>query len=195
MVTSTRTSFIRSLLLWSISFLIIPISGYLGTLLVSRINNLGSALIGGAVVGAFAGFAQALASRRRLPQLRWTLASTIGTSLGVAAGTFAVDYRTSLADLVVGGAITGLIVGFAQTIALPARTRLRWVWLPAMAALWAGAWAVTTLAGIKVDEQFIVFGASGATVYTVLAGALLYLLLPPVAPPILTLDRELAATR
>ncbi len=195
MAARIRPSFIRSLLLWSISFLIIPISGYLGTFLVGRIDNLGSALIGGAIVGTLVGFAQALASRRRLSKLRWTLASTIGTSLGVAAGTFAIDYRTALTDLIVGGAITGIIVGLAQTLALPARTRLRWVWLPATAALWAGAWAVTTLAGIKVDEQFIVFGASGASVYTVLAGALLYLLMPPVAPPVLTHDSELTATR
>ena len=195
MATRLRPSFIRSLLLWSISFVIIPLAGYLGTFLVGRIDNLGSALIGGAIVGALVGFAQAVASRRRLPKLGWTLASTIGTSLGVAAGTFAIDYRTTLTDLIVGGLITGLIVGLAQTLALPARTRLRWVWLPAAAALWAGAWAVTTLAGIKVDEQFIVFGASGASVYTVLAGVLLYLLLPPVIASATTLDSELAATR
>jgi hypothetical protein len=179
-ISGRTSSIVRSVLLWSISFLIIPLAGYLGTFLVGRIDNLASALAGGAIVGALVGLGQAVASRGRLPKLRWTLATTIGTGLGVAAGSLAVGYRTTLTDLIVGGAITGLVVGLGQTLALPARTRLRWVWLPAMAALWPSAWAVTTLAGIKVEEQFIVFGASGASVYTVLAGILLYVLLPPV---------------
>ena len=46
------------------------------------------------------------------------------------------------------------------------------------AALWPLGWTVTTLAGIKVDEQIIVFGASGAFVYTLLAGLMLQVLLP-----------------
>ena len=175
---ATRPSFVGSLLVWSISFLAIPIAGYLGTFVVGRVNNVGSALIGGALVGAIVGFAQALASSRRLPRLAWTIATTLGTSVGVAAGTLAIGYRTSLADLALGGLVTGLIVGFAQILALPAGTRFRWLWLPITAALWPLAWTVTTLAGIKVDEQFIVFGASGASVYTVLAGIALIVSAP-----------------
>ncbi|MHB1010700.1 MAG: hypothetical protein ACYC1E_16040, partial [Propionibacteriaceae bacterium] len=155
-----------------------PIAGYLGTFVVGRVNNVGSALIGGALVGAIVGFAQALASSRRLPRLAWSIATTLGTSIGVAAGTVAIGYRTSLADLALAGLVTGVIVGLAQTLALPADTRFQWLWLPITAALWPLAWTVTTLAGIKVDEQFIVFGASGAIVYTVLVGLALILIVP-----------------
>ena len=175
---ATRPSFVRSLFLWSLSFLAIPIAGYLGTFVVGRVNNLGSALIGGAFVGAIVGFVHALASSRRLPRLSFTIATTIGMSIGVAVGSLAIGYRTSLADLAVGGLVTGVIVGLAQTVALPADTRFRWLWLPITAALWPLAWTVTTLAGIKVEEQFIVFGASGASVYTVLVGIALVLLVP-----------------
>lgn len=190
-----RPSFVRSLLLWSISFLAIPISGYLGTFLVGRVNNVGSALIGGALVGAIVGFAQALASSRRLPRLAWTAATTIGASIGVAAGSLAIGYRTSLADLALGGLVTGVIVGTAQAVALPAGTRFRWLWLPVTAALWPLAWVVTTLAGVKVAEQFIVFGASGASVYTVLAGITLILLVTRTAIPTPTPPAQPATVR
>ncbi len=179
---ATRTPVLRNLLMWMLSFLAIPIAGFLGTAIVGRVDNLVSALLGGAVVGLIVGAVQALVSRRRLPLLRWMTASTIGTSVGLAAGTLAVGYQTSLGSLALAGLITGVIVGLAQTFALPATTRFRWLWLPATAALWPLGWTVTTLAGIKVEEQIIVFGASGAFVYTLLAGLMLQVLLPqPVA--------------
>ncbi|MHA6668211.1 hypothetical protein ACX3O0_05025 [Homoserinimonas sp. A447] len=169
----------RTLLIWMLSFLAIPIAGYLGTFLVGRVDNLASAILGGALVGAIVGFSQALASSRRLDKFTWTLASALGTGVGVALGTLVVGYRTSLADLVVGGLITGAVIGLTQVLALPRQARFRWLWAPVTAALWPLAWAVTTLAGINVEEQFIVFGASGASVYTLLAGlTLLALRLP-----------------
>jgi len=174
----TRAPFLRNLLMWMLSFLIIPIAGYIGTFIVGRIDSLLAALIGGAFVGLAVGAVQALVSRRRLSLLTWTIASTIGTSVGVAVGTLAVGYQTSLGSLAVAGLITGITVGIAQTFALPAATRFRWLWLPVTAALWPLAWTVTTLAGIHVEQQFIIFGASGAIVYTVLAGLVLQLLLP-----------------
>jgi hypothetical protein len=175
---ATGAPFLRNMLMWMLSFLIIPIAGYIGTLLVGRVDNLVAALIGGAIVGLIVGAVQALVSRRRLPLLPWMIASTIGASVGVVAGTVAIGYQTSLGALALGGLITGVIVGIAQTLALPATTRLRWIWLPVTAALWPLAWTVTTLAGIKVEQQFIVFGATGAFVYTVLAGLVLQLLIP-----------------
>ena len=179
--TQVRPSSIRNLLFWMLSFLVIPASGYLGTFLVGRVDNLPSALLGGALVGAIVGLAQSLASRRRLDKLRWTIASALGTAVGVALGTLAIAYRTSLSDLILGGIITGVVVGMAQAFALPRTTRLRWIWVPVTTILWALAWAVTTLAGIKVEEQFIVFGATGAFVYTLLAGlTLLALRLPAI---------------
>jgi len=174
----TGAPFLRNLLMWVLSFLVIPIAGYIGTLLVGRVDNVVAALIGGAIVGLMVGAVQALVSRGRLPLLRWSIASTIGTSVGVAVGTVAIGFQTSLAALALGGLITGIIVGIAQTLALSATTRFRWIWLPVTATLWPLAWTVTTLAGIKVEQQFILFGATGAFVYTVLAGLVLQLLLP-----------------
>jgi hypothetical protein len=50
--------------------------------------------------------------------------------------------------------------------------------IPAMPALWALGWTVTTLAGIRVGEQFTVFGSTGALTVSALLGLLLQLLLP-----------------
>jgi energy-converting hydrogenase Eha subunit A len=182
-----RPASIRTLLLWMLSFLAIPIAGYLGTFLVGRVDNFSSALLGGALVGAIVGFAQALASRRRLNRLSWTVSTALGTSVGVALGTLAVSYRTSLAALIVAGLITGAVVGLAQALALPRMTAgLRWLWVPVTTILWALAWAVTTLAGVTVEEQFIVFGASGAFVYSLLAGLTLLVLRVPTSPKVHT---------
>jgi len=47
-----------------------------------------------------------------------------------------------------------------------------------MPALWSLGWTVTTLAKIAVDQQFIVFGASGAVLVTAITGLILNQLLP-----------------
>jgi hypothetical protein len=101
--------------------------------------------------------------------------------LGLLLGASVVGYRTSLADLVVMGVLTGIPLGLAQALALPARTRLRWLWAAAMPVLWALGWTATTLGGISVELQFTVFGAYGAVTFSALSGLLLHRLLPPVA--------------
>ena len=172
-----RRTFVRSLLLWSVSFLAFPAAGLLGSFIVGPVDNLGAGLIGGALLGLFLGPAQSLLSSGRLPAVPWTVASTIGAGLGVAAGSLAIGYRTTLADLAIGGLITGVLVGIAQAVALPKGTSFRWVWVPIITALWSVAWMITTLAGVKVGEQFIVFGSSGAVVYAVLSGLALHAML------------------
>ena len=43
-----------------------------------------------------------------------------------------------------------------------------------MPVLWALGWMVTTLATVDVDQQYTVFGATGALTVSALSGALLY---------------------
>lgn len=173
-----RSPFFRDILLWMLSFLAIPVAGYIGTAIVGRVDNPISALLGGAFVGGSVGLVQALLSRRRLSPLRWTAATAVGMSVAVGISTLLVGYATDLGSLAIAGAIAGALLGLAQTSALPTGTRARWLWIPVTAALWPLAWTVTALAGIHVEQQFIMFGASGAVVYTVLAGLTLQALLP-----------------
>jgi hypothetical protein len=151
-------------------------------LVIGRVDSIGTAVVGGAILGAILGFVQALLSSGRLPRLSWTVATVLGAGVGVGAGGAAVGFGTTLTDLAIGGLITGVVVGVAQAIALPQGVRLRWAWAVLTAALWPLAWVVTTLVGVKVGEQFIVFGSSGAIVYTILAGLALQFLVPQDLP-------------
>ena len=184
---STRASLTRPWLIWTAGFLAFPLAGLAGTAVVGRVDSPLAALVGGAVAGLGIGLGQTLASRGRLDIRRWVPATGIGMGLGLLLGAVVVDYRTSLPDLALMGALTGLVLGPAQALALPRDTRLRWSWAMAMPALWALGWTTTTLGGIAVDKQFTVYGAYGAITFSALSGLLLLLLLParPVAgaPP------------
>lgn len=149
-----------------------------GTAVAGRVDTPVAALLGGAVTGLVIGTGQALVSSQRLDLRWWIPATTIGMGLGLLLGATTVDYRTSLADLALMGALTGLVLGVTQAIALPRHTRQRWAWAAALPFLWALGWTVTTLAMIAVDEQFTIFGAFGAVTFSALSGLLLHVLLP-----------------
>jgi ABC-type lipoprotein release transport system permease subunit len=80
----------------------------------------------------------------------------------------------------VQGAFCGLAIGTAQALVL--RRRGAFLWAPALSALWALGWAITTSIGVDVETQYTVFGASGALVVTA-ATALLPVLLATRAVP------------
>jgi hypothetical protein len=175
---ATQAVFLRPWLIWTAGFLAFPIAGLVGAAPLGRVDSPVSALIGGALTGLVLGAGQSLASRRRLHPGRWIPATAIGMGLGLGLGATSVGYGTSLADLALMGALTGLVLGPAQALALPRHTQLRWVWAAAMPALWALGWTATTLGGISVDRQFTVFGAYGAIAFSLLSGVLLHRMLP-----------------
>jgi hypothetical protein len=173
-----RASRLRRWLVWTAGFLAFPIAGLAGTGVAGRVDSPLAALLGGAVAGLVIGLGQTLASLGRLDIRRWVPATGIGMGLGLLLGAVTVGYGTSLADLALMGALTGLILGPAQALALPRGTRLRWAWAAAVPALWALGWTTTTLGGIDVDRQWTVFGAYGAVTFSALSGLLLLVLLP-----------------
>jgi hypothetical protein len=178
--TVRRSLAVRTWLLWTAGFLSFPIAGLAGAAVSGRVDGPVAALLAGLATGAVIGTGQALVSARRLQPVRWIVTSAVGMSAGLTLGGTAVDFGTSLTDLALMGGLTGLVLGLAQTIALPRRTRSRWLWAAGVTLLWALGWTVTTLAGIEVASQFSVFGASGAVTFSALSGLLLQLLLPPV---------------
>ena len=169
-----------------------PIAGVAAGLIAGSVDDPVAALVAGLVTGAVIGVGQWLVSRGRLRPVRWILATVVGMGLGLLLGASVVGFGTSLADLVVMGALTGLLLGVAQTFALPAATRYRWVWAAAVPLLWALGWTVTTLVGVAVEEQFSVFGAAGAVTFSALSGVLLNVLLP-VRASNATVDADSAA--
>ncbi|WP_105034011.1 hypothetical protein [Cryobacterium aureum] len=171
-------TFLSTWLLWLVGALAFPVAGLAGIAVGGRLSNPVSALIGGAVCGVVIGLGQVLVSRKRLNPLSWIPLTAIGMGVGLLFGSTVVNYRTTLAELALMGAITGLVLGIAQAIALPPRARRRWLWALGVAALWALGWTVTTLVGVNVEAQFTNFGAIGAITVTALSGLLLHFLLP-----------------
>jgi hypothetical protein len=184
-----------SWLLWTAGFLAFPIAGVAGGVVAGRVDNPIAAVVAGLITGAVIGTGQWLVSRGRLRPWPWILGTALGMGAGLLLGAAVVGFRTSLADVAVMGALTGVVLGVAQTVALPARTRRRWWWAVAMPLLWALGWIVTTVAGIPVEEQFTIFGASGAVTFSALSGILLQQLLPAHQAPEATVTNPTVAAR
>jgi hypothetical protein len=175
---ASQPVFLRTWLVWTAGFLFFPLAGLAGTAAGGRVDGPIAAVLGGLVAGLVLGAGQALVSRRRLDPRRWIPATGIGMGLGLLLGAAVVGYGTSLGDLAVMGALTGVVLGVAQALALPIQIHLRWAWAAAMPVLWSLGWTVTTLGGISVDNQFTIFGAYGALTFSALSGFLLQYLLP-----------------
>jgi hypothetical protein len=157
-----------------ITFAGFPLGGLTAEILIGRVDTPGAARLGGlltgAVLGAVQGWALHGAWRDRLG---WAAATAFGLMAGLGLGSAPVGYRTGLTELLVQGAICGTSVGLAQSALLrPALGRLALVWPPLLGAIWAAGWAVTTAAGVRVDQQFTVFGSTGALVVTALTAVL-----------------------
>jgi hypothetical protein len=164
---------LKAWLLWTAGFLAFPIAGVLATALVGRINDAGSALVGGMVAGAVIGTGQWQVARRLIDAQTWIPATALAMGVGLLVGAWVVGYGTSLGELALMGAITGIPLGAAQAYLLRDRVANAWLWAAAMPVLWALGWTVTTAGGIAVDRQFAVFGAYGAITFMALSGVLL----------------------
>lgn len=174
--TPTRSSRLRTVGRWMVTFTGFPLGGFTAELLVGPVNSITAALIGGLITGVFVGAVQwwGLGSGPGRPApAAWIAATATGFMVGLGVGAATVSYDTGLGSLIIQGAICGLAVGVAQGIVL--RTRfglLTLAWPPALAAIWAIGWAVTTSIGVQVDLQFTVFGSAGAIVVTALTAVL-----------------------
>src|SRR5688572_33377340 len=107
--STSAQPFLSTWLRWSAGFLAFPIAGLAGTAAAGRVDDAGAALVGGAITGLVIGAAQALLSRHRLDPRRWIPATGVGMAAGLLLGAWVVDFHTSLADLAVMGALTGLL--------------------------------------------------------------------------------------
>jgi hypothetical protein len=186
----------KAWLLWTAGFVAFIIGGALATAAVGRVNDFGSALIGGLIAGAVIGTGQWLVARRLLgdPQT-WIPATAVAMGIGLGVGAWVVGYGTSLSELALMGFITGIPLGAAQAYLLRDRVANAWVWAAAMPLLWALGWTVSTFIGVSVDNQFAVFGASGAITFMALSGVLLDRLRAATTPATPPLDRAPAQTK
>ena len=161
---------------WAAIALAIPIAGYIGWGVSGPVDAPAAALIGGLITGAGIGAAQWFAAKDAFGDARaWIATSAVAYGAGLVVAAAAVGYNTDIGSLAAMGAITGVFLGVGQGIALAqqGRKRLAVVWTAVMPVLLAMGWAASTLIGVDVAEQFTVFGASGAIVFTLLSGLVL----------------------
>jgi hypothetical protein len=153
-----------------------PVAGLIGWKIGGRVDAVGAALVGGALTGAGLGAVEWWAAKGALGRAAaWIGASAVGYAVGLAAGAALVGYDTDLGSLALMGLVSGAVLGAAQGLALARQgdTRLAAAWAVAMPVLFALGWSVASATGIGVDDQFTVFGAGGALLFTLLSGLLL----------------------
>ena len=161
---------------WVAVALAFPVAGYIGWTIGGRVDAVGAALVGGALTGAGLGAVEWWAADGALGRAAaWIGASAVGYAVGLAAGAALVGYDTDLASLAVMGLVSGAVVGGAQGLVLAreGRRALALPWALAMPLLFALGWCASTGIGVDVADQFTVFGAAGAIVFTLLSGLLL----------------------
>jgi hypothetical protein len=169
---------------WAALVLAIPIAGYIGWGVSGHVDAPGAALIGGLITGAGLGAAQWFAAKGAFGDgpAAWIATSAVAYGAGLVVAAAAVGYSTDIGSLIGMGAISGVFLGVGQGLVLAQqdRRRLAVAWAVAMPILLALGWAASTLIGVDVDNQFTVFGASGAIVFTLLSGFVLARFSPPI---------------
>lgn len=166
----------RNLAWWCLTFLGFPVGGLVAEAIVGPIDQVWVAVAAGAIAGAALGTAQWLVLRAIGIDGRWIALTSVGLAVGLGLGVAVFDYGTSIGDLAVLGAVSGLCVGTSQWLVLRAHVGAGLSWIPGLALLWALGWTITTSIGVDVESKWAVFGASGAITVTLLSGGLLWLL-------------------
>jgi hypothetical protein len=158
-----------------------PPAGLLANETVGRVDEAAAAAAAGAISGVVIGTVQWLFLRKRGVSVAWIAGTAIGMAAGLTAGAAAVDYETSFGALAAMGLATGIGVGLGQAVSFAPLRKQALAWSLATGVLWAVGWAVTTASGIDVDEQWTVFGISGAIVVALLQSFIIGRAVPPTA--------------
>ena len=161
---------------WVAVWLAFPVAGYIGWAVGGRVDAVDHALIGGALTGAGLAAVQWWAAKGALGNpAAWIIVSAVAYGTGLAAGAALVGWDTDVGSLMVMGLVSGAVLGSAQGVALAQQghVRLGTAWGLAMPVLFTLGWAVATAIGVSVDDQFTVFGASGALLFMLLSGLVL----------------------
>lgn len=153
-----------------------PVAGLIGWTVGGRVDAVDGALVGGALTAAGLAAVQWWAAKGALGRpAEWIGASAVSYAVGLAVGAALAGYDTDVGSLALMGLVSGAALGAAQGLVLARQGRraLALPWALAMPVLFALGWSAASITGIGVDDQFTVFGAGGALLFTLLSGLLL----------------------
>ena len=108
----------KQLAWWALSFFGFPIGGLVAETIVGPIDAVWVAVAAGTIAGLAIGLAQWLVLRAVGIDARWIALTAVGLAIGLGVGVAIFDYGTSIGDLAVLGAVSGLCVGAAQWLVL-----------------------------------------------------------------------------
>ncbi len=160
--------------LWMLTFLGMPIGGGIARLVVGPADTAIRALLAGLLAGAVIGFVQWLMLRQLWPvSPLWIAATAAGLGIGSALSVVVVGNGLSTGAVVLRGLITGVVIAALQWLLLRDIAPNAWLWAFAVAAGWPLAWFVTKTVGVDLAQYWVVFGSSGAIVFSALTGTCL----------------------
>jgi hypothetical protein len=172
---------------WIPTFLAFPLGGLAAIELIGGRHGVVAAAAGGALAGAVIGTAQWLALRPAGIDARWAGRTAAAMAAGTALAAALTGAGTTTADVVLGGLLTGAVVGAAQggLLMRPASGTgaagahglaghgIILGWSATTAIAWAAGWLVTSSVIVDLDRGHHVFGSSGALLATLVTGAVL----------------------
>jgi hypothetical protein len=159
---------------WMLTFLGFPPAGLLAIETVGGIDGPASAAAAGVIAGTIIGAGQWLVLRAAGVSWHWVPATAAGLAAGSALASVVTDSGTSLAALMASGLIAGAAVGAAQATLLAGGSRAVLGWTAANSAAWSLGWLVTTGIGVDVERGYVVFGAAGAILATLITAFVLH---------------------
>jgi hypothetical protein len=170
---------------WLFTFIGFPIGGFIAVHTVGGVEGAGSGAAAGLIAGAVVGTAQWLVLRDHGIGPAWVARTALGLSGGLALAGALTSGGTSVADLVLTGAVAGAVVGAVQAAELGSTLPARATWVTVVSGSWALGWLTSANVIVDADRGYAMFGASGAAIVTVITGVVLARLLGrgPVATP------------
>ena len=173
-VQPRRPSRLRASARWMVTFAGFPLGAVVGRAVAGPVDSTGAALVGGALTGAVLGAFQCCGCRPHTPACplvdRGNRRRTVDRTRD-RCDRRRLRHRSRFARrpgcrLRLGGR-SGSGGGPAAPLGAS-----RPAWPMFLAATWAAGWAITTSIGVRVEEQFTVFGSAGAIAVTALTAVL-----------------------
>jgi hypothetical protein len=158
--------FTQLLFRWVPTFLAFPLGGLLATLAFGPIRDPLAAAVSGANVGALLGLAQWWALKPLRLTFDWVWTTALALMIASPIAWALINFSTTIADLTIWGLITGSIVGFAQAASQRNPLQVNLMWSGLVSIAWGGAWFISANVIVDADENYAIFGSTGAIVAT-----------------------------
>lgn len=160
--------FSHILIRWMPTFLAFPLAGLLASLALGPVQDLLSAAVAGAMVGAVLGLAQWWALKPLAISFDWAWSTAVATMVASPLAWAFTSYSTSVETMTLWGLIAGAVVGLGQVASQKLGMPKTLAWSALVAASWSLAWFISASVIVDIDSNYAIFGSTGAIAATAL---------------------------